>query len=50
VSDLAGIAYLAFKGIFTPLKTEPVVATYELKPMPGDIRNKLEEASANLGM
>mmetsp|Transcript_15649 Transcript_15649/g.38093 ORF Transcript_15649/g.38093 Transcript_15649/m.38093 type:complete len:221 (+) Transcript_15649:79-741(+) len=36
------INYLALKGTFTPMKTEPVVAEYEIKPMPGDIRGKLE--------
>ena len=33
--DTTKITYLAFKGIFTELKTEPVVAAYELRPMPG---------------
>jgi len=49
--DTTRISYLAFKGIFTPLNTEPVVAAYELRPMPGDLRNKLEESAMNnLGM
>jgi hypothetical protein len=29
------VNYLALKGIFTPLKSEPIVAMYELRPVPG---------------
>eukprot|EP00960_Hanusia_phi_P027111 746648-Hanusia_phi.AAC.3 len=39
--DTTKITYLAFKGIFTELKTEPVVAAYELRPMPGKRRSVL---------
>lgn len=35
-------ASVALKGTFTEVKTEPVIAIYESKPLPGDIRNKLE--------
>ena len=35
-------APVALKGTFTELNTEPVIAVYESKPLPGDIRNKLE--------
>mmetsp|Transcript_17931 Transcript_17931/g.37841 ORF Transcript_17931/g.37841 Transcript_17931/m.37841 type:complete len:109 (-) Transcript_17931:32-358(-) len=41
------VNYLALKGIFTPLKSEPIVAMYELRPVPGDLRGKLEQASMN---
>jgi hypothetical protein len=30
------VNYLALKGIFTPLKSEPIVAMYELRPVPGN--------------
>ncbi len=33
--DTTRVNYLALKGIFTPLKSEPIVAQYELRPMPG---------------
>ena len=42
------ITYLNFKGIFTEINTEPVVAVYELKPLPGDLRTKLDESAANM--
>ncbi len=28
---------VAFKGLFTHINTEPVVAEYELKPLPGNM-------------
>jgi hypothetical protein len=34
-ADTTCIYYLAFKGVFTPLKSEPIVAQYELRPVPG---------------
>jgi hypothetical protein len=33
--DTTRVTYLAFKGVFTPLNTEPVVAVYELRPVAG---------------
>ena len=34
-ADTTRVNYLAFKGVFTPLKSEPIVAQYELRPVPG---------------
>uniref|UniRef100_A0A7S0VWX8 PITH domain-containing protein n=1 Tax=Hemiselmis tepida TaxID=464990 RepID=A0A7S0VWX8_9CRYP len=48
--DTTRINYFALKGVFSHLKTEPVVAEYEVKPMPGDIRNRLEQFGGQLGM
>ena len=46
--DTTRITYLNFRGIFTQLNTEPVVAVYELKPLPDDLRNRMDEAAANM--
>jgi len=48
--DTTRINYFALKGVFSHLKTEPVVAEYEVKPMPGDIRNRLETMGGAMGM
>uniref|UniRef100_A0A7S1EKZ3 PITH domain-containing protein n=1 Tax=Hemiselmis andersenii TaxID=464988 RepID=A0A7S1EKZ3_HEMAN len=48
--DTTRINYFALKGIFSHLKTEPVVAEYEIKPMPGDVRNRLETMGGAMGM
>ena len=34
------VNYLALKGIFTPLKSEPIVAMYELRPVPGNVTSR----------
>ena len=46
--DTTQITYHNFKGIFTEIQTGPVIAVYESKPLPGDIRNKLEQSASNM--
>mmetsp|Transcript_30523 Transcript_30523/g.76779 ORF Transcript_30523/g.76779 Transcript_30523/m.76779 type:complete len:223 (+) Transcript_30523:191-859(+) len=49
-ADTTRITYFGLKGVFSHLRTEPVVAEYEIKPMPGDIRNRLETQGGAMGM
>jgi hypothetical protein len=46
--DTTRITYLNFRGIFTQVNTEPVIAVYELKPVADDLRNRVNEAATNM--
>ena len=46
--DTTRITYLNFRGIFTQVNTEPVIAVYELKPVADDLRNRINEAATNM--
>ncbi|EPZ31107.1 DUF1000-domain-containing protein [Rozella allomycis CSF55] len=42
------IYFIGFKGEYTPMKREAVVAIYEAKPMLSDHKNEIEEKSHNI--
>ena len=47
-NDTTQITYLNFRGIFTHIHTGPVEAVYELKPLPDDLRNKIDDSLSNM--